>query len=77
MKHLIAIQFLVFSFLCSVQGWSQNNATPLVVVEHIQAYSYLNPTASYWQIPANINPILETLDTSLFATLKKGVFKKI
>ena len=70
MKQLIAIQFLVFSLLCSYQGWSQNTSTPLVVVEHIQAYSYLNPTASYWQIPANINPILETLDTSLFVTLK-------
>jgi len=70
MKPLIANPFLVFSLLCSYQGWSQNTSTPLVVVEHIQAYSYLNPTASYWQIPANINPILETLDTSLFVTLK-------
>jgi len=70
MKPLIVIQFLVFSFLCSFQGWSQNTSMPLVVVEQIQAYSYLNPTASYWQIPANINPILETLDTSLFVTLK-------
>lgn len=70
MKYLIAIQFLIFSFLCSFQGWSQNTSMPLVVVEQIQAYSYLNPTASYWQIPANINPILETLDTSLFVTLK-------
>jgi hypothetical protein len=41
-----------------------------VVVEQIQAYSYLNPTASYWKIPANISPILETLDSSLFVTLK-------
>ena len=70
MKPLIAIPFLVFSLLCSYQGWSQNTSTPLVVVEHIQAYSYLNPTASYWQIPANINPILETLDSSLFVSLK-------
>jgi len=70
MKYLIALQFLVFSLLCSFQGWSQNTAAPTVVVEQIQSYSYLNPTASYWQIPANINPILETLDTSLFATLK-------
>jgi hypothetical protein len=70
MKPLIAIPFLVFSLLCSYQGWSQNTSMPLVVVEQIQAYSYLNPTASYWQIPANINPILETLDTSLFVTLK-------
>jgi len=66
----MAIQFLVFSFLCSFQGRSQNTSTPLVVVEQIQAYSYIKPTASYWQIPANINPILETLDTSLFVTLK-------
>jgi hypothetical protein len=70
MKPLIAIQFLAFSLLCSLQGWSQNTSTPLVVVEQIQAYSYLNPIASYWQIPANINPILEALDTSLFVTLK-------
>ena len=70
MKPLIAISFLFFSLLCSFQGWSQNTSKPLVVVEQIQAYSYLNPTASYWQIPANINPILETLDTSLFVTLK-------
>ena len=70
MKHLIAIQFLVFSILCSLQGWSQNTSVPLVVVEQIQAFSYLNPTASYWEIPANINPILETLDSSLFVTLK-------
>ena len=39
-------------------------------MEQIQAYSYLNPTASYWKIPANISPILETLDSSLFVTLK-------
>ena len=70
MKPLIAIQFIVFSLLCSFQGWSQNTSMPLVVVEQIQAYSYLNPTASYWQIPSNIHPILETLDTSLFVTLK-------
>ena len=70
MKPLIAIPFLFFSLLCSFQGWSQNTSKPLVVVEQIQAYSYLNPTASYWQIPANINPILETLDSSLFVSLK-------
>ena len=39
-------------------------------MEQIQAYSYLNPTASYWKIPANISPILETLDSSLFVSLK-------
>jgi len=72
MKPVIFIQFLVFSLLISVKGNAQNatKSIPLVVVEQIQAYSYLNPNASYWKIPANINPILESLDTSLFVTLK-------
>ena len=70
MKPLILTKFLLFTLLFSFQGWSQNASTPKVVVEQIQAYSYLNPTASYWKIPANISPILETLDSSLFVTLK-------
>mgnify|MGYP000607036563 FL=1 len=70
MKPLILTKFLLFILLFSFQGWSQNASTPKVVVEQIQAYSYLNPTASYWKIPANISPILETLDSSLFVTLK-------
>jgi hypothetical protein len=70
MKPLILTKFLLFTLLFSFQGWSQNAPAPKVVVEQIQAYSYLNPTASYWKIPANISPILETLDSSLFVTLK-------
>lgn len=70
MKPLILTKFLLFTLLFSFQGWSQNASTPRVVVEQIQAYSYLNPTASYWKIPANISPILETLDSSLFVSLK-------
>ena len=70
MKPLILTKFLLFTLLFSFQGWSQNASAPKVVVEQIQAYSYLNPTASYWKIPANISPILETLDSSLFVTLK-------
>jgi len=70
MKPLILTKFLLFTLLFSFQGWSQNASSPKVVVEQIQAYSYLNPTASYWKIPANISPILETLDSSLFVTLK-------
>ena len=70
MKPFIVTKFLFFALLFSFQGWSQNASTPKVVVEQIQAYSYLNPTASYWKIPANISPILETLDSSLFVSLK-------
>jgi hypothetical protein len=70
MKRLIVTKFLLFTLVFSFQGWSQNAPTPTVVVEQIQAYSYLNPSASYWKIPANISPILESLDSSLFVTLK-------
>ena len=70
MKPFIVTKFLFFALLFSFQGWSQNASTPKVVVEQIQAYSYLNPTASYWKIPANISPILESLDSSLFVSLK-------
>ena len=70
MKPLILTKFLLFTLLFCLQGWSQNAPAPKVVVEQIQAYSYLNPTASYWKIPTNINPILESLDASLFVRLK-------
>jgi hypothetical protein len=72
MKPVIAIRFLLFSLLCCLQinAQSTSKPLPLVAVEQIQAYSYLNPTANYWQIPTNINPFLEALDTSLFVTLK-------
>jgi hypothetical protein len=68
--HRCLLALLLFSLLLSLQGRSQNASLPLVVVEQMQAYSYLNPTASYWKIPANINPILESLDSSLFVSLK-------
>jgi hypothetical protein len=70
MKSLIGLSVLLFSLLFPLQGWSQNAPAPTLVVEQIQAYSYLNPTANYWKIPSNINPILESLDSSLFLSLK-------
>ena len=41
-----------------------------VVLEQIQTYSTINPTASYWHLPPNITPILNALDTGLFAKLQ-------
>lgn len=70
MKPLIVTKFLLFTLVFALQGRSQNAPAPTVVVEQIQAYSYLNPSASYWKIPANISPILESLDTSVFLSLK-------
>ncbi len=62
--------FFIYLLLLTITGTAQNNSKPLVAVEQIQAFSYINPNASYWEIPKNINPFLEALDTSLFATLK-------
>lgn len=37
-----------------------------VVVEQIQTYSMVSPTANYWHLPSDINPLLQALDTGLF-----------
>jgi hypothetical protein len=37
-----------------------------LVVEQIQSYSMVSPTANYWQLPNDINPLLEALDSGLF-----------
>ena len=37
-----------------------------VVVEQIQSYSMVTPTANYWVLPNDINPLLEALDSGLF-----------
>ena len=42
------------------------HAQSKVVVEQIQSYSMVSPAANYWQLPNDINPLLETLDSGLF-----------
>lgn len=42
------------------------HAQSKVVVEQIQSYSMVSPTANYWYLPNDINPILEALDSGLF-----------
>lgn len=37
-----------------------------VVVEQIQSYSMVSPTANYWQLPNDITPLLAALDSGLF-----------
>jgi hypothetical protein len=43
-----------------------SQAQSKVVVEQIQSYSMVSPTANYWVLPNDINPLLETLDSGLF-----------
>jgi hypothetical protein len=42
------------------------HAQSKVVLEQIQSYSMVSPTANYWQLPNDINPLLAALDTGLF-----------
>jgi hypothetical protein len=58
---------LVFIMVIFTQlGKAQSN----LVVEQIQVYSTLNPTGLYWQLPSNINPLLEALDNGILSVLK-------
>ena len=42
------------------------HAQSKVVVEQIQSYSMVSPTANYWQLLNDINPLLAALDSGLF-----------
>jgi hypothetical protein len=42
------------------------HAQSKVVVEKIQTYSMVSPTANYWQLPNDISPLLDALDSNLF-----------
>lgn len=51
----------------ALSSWGQQK----IALEQIQVFSSINPTASYWQLPNNIQPLLQALDTGLF--LKMGM----
>ena len=42
------------------------HAQSKVVVEQIQSYSMVSPTANYWHLPNDIDPLLAALDSGLF-----------
>ncbi len=42
------------------------HAQSKVVVEQIQSYSMVSPTANYWHLPNDIKPLIEALDSGLF-----------
>ena len=43
-----------------------SHAQSKVVVEQIQSYSMVSPSANYWQLPNDIHPLLAALDSGLF-----------
>lgn len=65
MKNCYAFVGLFLIQFIGIIGFGQNK----VVLEQIQTYSTINPSATYWHAPANITPILNALDTGLFARL--------
>lgn len=66
MKKIIRVGFIFLLTSNLITGFAQSN----LVVEQIQAYSSINPNATYWQVPANTNAIIEALDKGFFAELK-------
>ena len=62
-----SFKFILF-FLCQslfLNSWGQKK----MALEQIQVYSSINPTAKYWQLPTDIQPILTALDTGFFSKL--------
>ena len=58
LKYSAYFLFQLISFKAQAQS--------KVVVEQIQAYSMVSPSANYWHLPNNIEPLLQVLDTGLF-----------
>jgi hypothetical protein len=67
MKYLYRALFLIGFYVMALSSWGQQK----IALEQIQVFSSINPTASYWQLPNNIQPLLQALDTGLF--LKMGM----
>jgi hypothetical protein len=53
--------YFLFHLICF-----KTQAQSKVVVEQIQTYSTVSPASNYWQLPNDISPLLEALDTGLF-----------
>ena len=58
-KNFLPLFILAFSYS---NGFSQST----VVLEQIQVYSTLNPTAKYWHLPEDISGIEKALDSGIF-----------
>lgn len=65
MKSTIKFSFLLLSLFVVSSNFGQSK----VVLEQVQVFSVVNPTANYWKLPDDISFIEKALDTGLFYEL--------
>ena len=65
MKTTIKPLFLLIAFATCSTIFGQKK----VALEQIQIFSSYHTNASYWRLPANINPLMNALDSGLFSIL--------
>lgn len=65
MKTTIKPLFLLIAFATCSAIFGQKK----VALEQIQIFSSYHTNASYWRLPANINPLMNALDSGLFSIL--------
>ncbi len=65
MKYLFRALFFIGFYVMHLPSWGQEK----IALEQIQVFSSINPSATYWQLPTNIQPLLDALDSGLFLKL--------
>jgi hypothetical protein len=70
-QHSKAMKISIKIFFVLILQWvfTGSFAQTKLALEQIQIYSSLHPTANYWHLPSDISPILNALDTGIFAKL--------
>ncbi len=71
MRRYYPLLILLFCQSFILKSWGQKK----LALEQIQVYSSINPSASYWNLPKDIQPILNALDSGIF--LKLGLSRDV
>ena len=71
MRRYYLLLILLFCQSFVLKSWGQQK----LAFEQIQVFSTLNPTANYWNLPKDIQPILNALDSGIF--LKLGLKRDV
>jgi hypothetical protein len=65
MRRYYPVLLLLFCQSFVLKSWGQKK----LALEQIQVFSTINPNASYWNLPKDIQPILNALDSGIFLKL--------
>lgn len=65
MSRFYPIIIFLFCQTFAYNSWGQKK----LALEQIQVYSTINPTAKYWQLPVNVQPLINALDSGFFLKL--------